>query len=585
MKKRIRNIPVIICLQLFILFGALFAHQSVKAEPGLVSISKETETKTTQHSIRKKMIIIGDSYGLGYTMDGSVDPEKEAWPVQVISRIGTPDSIALSKIGAGFVKSNEGDSFTTLLEKAWEMSDDPDSVEEIIVCGGFNDMYYPETTIYYAAQYFANSAGRLFPNAKIHIGMVSWEDNNADVESQILHNSLPAYRRTAELNGLNYISGCEYIFQNSVGAFSQDHFHPNAYGQTLLADYITRYLQNKNYYTGLKLVDGNWYWFENGVVNKDYTGLKMNEYGWWYVEGGKVNFTYNGFASNAYGWWYLEKGTIALQKNDILKGLANTDSEKEGEDAWWYVRNGKVTDAQTVAQNTYGWWFVNDGKVDFSYTGIQWNEYGWWYVKDGKVDFSYNGFASNAYGWWYLEKGTITFQKNDILKGSANLDPELAGEETWWFIVGSRVTRAETVAHNAYGWWYVNDGRVDFTYNGIGSNDYGSWYIRNGQVIFDYNGFVKCENGWWLIQNGKVDNEKEKVVYGHANILPEADAETAWWLVRDGKVTDATTVAENEYGYWYVKNGKVDFTFSNYVFINNCIWLVTNGKATLIARY
>ena len=571
-KKRIIQI---VCFIMLILFGMMFGYQNIWAE---------TDSETDQ-VIRRKMIIIGDSYGAGYTVDGSVDPETEAWPAQVISRNGTSDSIYIAKVGAGFVKSNEGESFTTLLEKAWELSDDPDSVEDLIVCGGFNDMYYNDSTIYYAAQFFANTASRLFPNARIHIGMISWEENNSVVQSQILNHALPAYRKTAELNGLHYISGCEYIYPNSMGAFSKDRFHPNAYGQTLLADYISKYLQDEDYYTGLKQDNGDWYWFDNGVINKDFTGLKMNEYGWWYVENGKVDFSYHGFAKNDYGWWYVENGTITFRKNDIIKGFANTVPEKEGEEAWWYIQSSKVLSIKTVAKNTYGWWYVQDGKVDFSYTGVQRNDNGWWYIKDGKVDFSYNGFAKNEFGWWYADKGEVTFEKNDILKGFANLDPEKEGEDDWWFIAGSRVTRAKTVAQNAYGWWYVNEGKVDFTYTGIQANEYGKWYIKDGKVDFRYNGFLYSDNTWWLVKDGKVYDEKEDIVYGEANSIPDAEQEAAWWYVREGKVTSTETVAENVYGYWYVKNGKVDFSHTGYEFINNCIWHIKDGKAVLVVRY
>lgn len=574
MRKRKRIIPLIIYLILLLLFGVFFSYQNVWAEP-----EQDSEPLS-----RRKMVIIGDSYGLGYTVDDSVDVETETWPAQVISRIGTEDSIVVAKIGAGFVKANEGESFLTLLEKAWELSDDPDSVEELIVCGGFNDKYYSDSTIFYAAQFFTNTAERLFPNARIHLGMVSWEENNSVVQSQILNNVLPAYRKTAELNGLHYISGCEYIYPNSFGAFSADHFHPNAYGQTLLADYISKYLQDENYFTGLKQEDGNWYWFENGVIDTDFTGLKMNEYGWWYVEDGKVDFSYNGFAKNDHGWWYVENGTITFRKNDIINGIANIETE-EAEEAWWYIHNSKVMNAKTIAQNKYGWWYVENGKVDFSYNGVQQNEYGWWYVEDGKVDFAYNGFAANSYGWWYAENGKVTFEKNDILRGSANVEPEKDGEDAWWFIAGSRVTRAETVAQNAYGWWYVNEGKVDFTYTGIQANEYGKWAIEDGQVDFHYNGFIYSDQNWWLVKDGKVNDAKEDIVYGEANSIPDADPEAAWWYIREGKVTNTETVAENIYGYWYVKDGKVDFSHTGYEFINNCIWHIKEGKAELVFQY
>lgn len=587
-KKRIYYIAITLML---VVLSVLFLNSRVSAEPeseeviSIPIIEEEQEQEEDQENMRIKMVVIGDSYAMGYTPDDSIDPETEAWTSQVIAQNGTQDSIIVTKIGAGFVKSNEGDSFATLLEKAWEMSDDPDSVETIVVCGGYNDMFYNSSTIYYAAQFFANTAKRLFPNAEISIGMISWHENNTEVQEQLLSNVLPAYRQCAELNGMHYIAGCEYLYQNSYGLFALDHFHPNAQGQKLLAEYITRYLQGQEYYSGLKCVDGTWYYYENGEVSEDFTGLKRNEYGWWYIQNGIVDFSYNGFAVNEEGWWYVEDGHITFHKTDILNGFANTDPKEEEEEAWWFVQGSKVTDTKTVAKNAYGWWYVNAGKVDFTYTGVQKNEYGWWYINEGKVDFQYNGFASNEYGWWYAENGKVTFEKDDIIQGFANIDTGLEGEEAWWFITGSRVTRAETVAKNAYGWWYVNAGKVDFTYTGVQKNENGWWYVNEGKVDFQYNGFASNTYGWWYIQNSKVEFIDEDIIYGNANTDPDLDGENGWWLIRDGKVVDETTVAKNAYGWWYVRNGKVDFLYSGFEFIDNCIWHIKEGKAELIVRY
>ena len=39
--------------------------------------------------------------------------------------------------------------------------------------------------------------------------------------------------------------------------------------------------------------------------------------------------------------------------------------------------------------------------------------------------------------------------------------------------------------------------------------------------------------------------------------------EYGWWYCKDGKVDFAYTgLASNEYGTWYIRNGKVDFDFT-----------------------
>ena len=233
-------------------------------------------------------------------------------------------------------------------------------------------------------------------------------------------------------------------------------------------------------------VSGWWYVLDGKVFSGDTVAKNAN--GWWAVRNGKVDFNYTGFAKNNYGWWYVEKGQVTFKKNDIIKGKANTDVNADGVDGWWYVKGSQVIKTTTVDKNAYGWWFIKDGQVDFTYNGVESNANGWWCIHKGQVDFNYTGFEKNDYGWWYIEKGQVTFKKNDIISGKANTDANAAGEDGWWLVKGSQVKNETTVAQNSYGWWYVYNGKVDFTYKGFADNDYGTWYIENGKVDFSFNG-------------------------------------------------------------------------------------------------
>ena len=52
----------------------------------------------------------------------------------------------------------------------------------------------------------------------------------------------------------------------------------------------------------------------------------------------------------------------------------------------------------------------------------------------------------------------------------------------------SKVVKETTVAQNKYGWWRVDEGKVDFTFTGLAENQYGIWYLEDGKVDFTYNG-------------------------------------------------------------------------------------------------
>ena len=134
---------------------------------------------------------------------------------------------------------------------------------------------------------------------------------------------------------------------------------------------------------------------------------------------------------------------------------------------------------------------------------MQHNEYTLFFV-----DKSYANMKCDVYekgGNYHIEMDIPGFNKNDIMNGIANTDPYTAGEDCWWLVRGSKITKESTVAQNSYGWWYVNEGRVDFGYTGIRNNSYGWWRIENGKVNFGFTGLAENEYGTWYLENGKVD--------------------------------------------------------------------------------
>ncbi|MCC8151264.1 MAG: peptidoglycan-binding protein [Lachnospiraceae bacterium] len=199
--------------------------------------------------------------------------------------------------------------------------------------------------------------------------------------------------------------------------------------------------------------------------------------------------------------------------------------------------------------STGKWEYTVNGVADTSYTGVAKNSNGWYYVKNGVVDFSYYGFSTNSNGWWYLEGGKVTFTKNSVIQDTTGA---LGTKGTWYYVVGSKVQTSFTgLANysNANGWWYIKNGKVDFTKNTVAKNKNGWWYVTGGKVQFGYTGLANYanENGWWYIQNGKV-----KFTYNG--------------------------IAKNKNGWWYVKGGKVIFSYTGYVTVASGTYYVKNGK-------
>ena len=222
-------------------------------------------------------------------------------------------------------------------------------------------------------------------------------------------------------------------------------------------------------------------------------------------------------------------------------------------------KNGFILDEDGITR------YYNADKVDTSLTDIK---------KDNRTNIWFNvvngivtpgpTIAKNAYGWWYIdEDGKVDFTANGIYKNQYG----------WWKTTDGKVTFKETgVFKNEYGWWRVKDSKVDFKANGIYKNNYGWWKTTDGKVTFKENGVFKNEYGWWKVKNSKVD-------FGYTGV---AKNDYGWWRIEKGKVNfKFTGIAKNEYGQWYIKNGKVDFKKNGKVKYNGKTYRVTNGKAKL----
>ncbi len=211
----------------------------------------------------------------------------------------------------------------------------------------------------------------------------------------------------------------------------------------------------------------------------------------------------------------------------------------------------------------------------------------------------WNGFCQDpdSGDWYYYTEGQIDTSVTEVKKGTVD---DVTG---WWNVVNGKVVRAETVAKNANGWWYIDaNGMVDFSYNGFAENENGSWYCENGAVTFtrqdilkdttgaigetgawyyvignkvqkDFTGLsnFRNENGWWYIVDGKVD-------FSHNGVDKNKNG---WWYVTEGKVRFGFTGLanyRNENGWWYIRDGAVDFSHNGVDKNKNGWYYVTGGK-------
>ncbi len=248
-------------------------------------------------------------------------------------------------------------------------------------------------------------------------------------------------------------------------------------------------------YSTLAQVNGKgaWYYVKNGKLDRSYTGLAQNEHGWFYVQKGVVNFDYSGLVSHNGGWYYVEKGCLNGNYSNLVKYNGN----------WYYVHNGKIDwSYSTLAQvNGKGAWYcVKNGKIDWSYSGLAQNEYGWFYVKSGVVDFSYTGLCRHGNSWFYVQKGALNWNYTGLCQyGGA-----------WYYVQKGVLNWNYTGLAQVNGkgaWYYVQKGVLNWNYTGLAQvNGKGAWYyVQKGVLNWNYTGLCAYGGRTWYVKNGTVD--------------------------------------------------------------------------------
>lgn len=106
--------------------------------------------------------------------------------------------------------------------------------------------------------------------------------------------------------------------------------------------------------------------------------------------------------------------------------------------------------------------------------------------------------------------------------------------------------------------------------NGIVKGPDGVWAMyKDDKVDTSYTGIAKNEYGWWRVVNGIVDFNANSIYKN----------EYGWWKCTNGKVTfDENSIYKNEYGWWKCTNSKVTFKETG-IFKNQYgKWYVVNSK-------
>ena len=266
-------------------------------------------------------------------------------------------------------------------------------------------------------------------------------------------------------------------------------------------------VNKKNTYTGLRDVDGQLKYFNNGNIDTTYTGFADYEGNRYYVSNGVVDTTYTSLILDNGNWVYVENGKV----NNDYTGLVNYEG------LWFYVDNGTIDWGYTGLADYNGiWFYVSGGIVDWNYTGLTYYNDVWFYISGGMIDWDYTGLVYYNDIWFYVSGGILDWDYIGLTSyngiwfmisgGMINWD--YAGlvyyNDMWFYVSGGTINwdYAGLIYYND-AWFYVSGGTINWTtaivdYNGA------KFYVQNGMVDWDYTGTVDYNGTTYRIVGGMV---------------------------------------------------------------------------------
>ena len=264
-------------------------------------------------------------------------------------------------------------------------------------------------------------------------------------------------------------------------------------------------VNKKNTYTGLRDVDGQLKYFNNGNIDTTYTGFADYEGSRHYVSNGVVDTTYTSLILDNGNWVYVENGKV----NNDYTGLVNYEG------LWFYVDNGTIDWGYTGLADYNGiWFYVSGGIVDWNYTGLTYYNDVWFYISGGMIDWDYTRLVYYNDIWFYVSGGILDWDYIGLTSyngiwfmisgGMINWD--YAGlvyyNDMWFYVSGGTINwdYAGLIYYND-AWFYVSGGTINWTtaivdYNGA------KFYVQNGMVDWDYTGTVNYNGSTYNVING-----------------------------------------------------------------------------------
>lgn len=233
--------------------------KDTKGREDLATAISETDTKFNNfkkevdkkfEDLKNRYVLIGDSYLEGYTPDGNI--ESFGPKLKRLLNASDDDFIIAFHGGVGFKNVDaSGKTLITLIDEAYDMTKNPETITHVIFGAGFNDQVYNVNDIQVKIIEAYNKVIEKFPKATMYLANVAsiFNSNQADVLYNLQDHVQLAYTR-ASLQGqrivdMGYIG--RYLHERSMLS-AKDGIHPVDYGQSVIASAMYYKLMGGDYF-------------------------------------------------------------------------------------------------------------------------------------------------------------------------------------------------------------------------------------------------------------------------------------------------------------------------------------------------
>ena len=235
--------------------GNVYLCKDSEGRQKIEDIRTETDNKLEafRKSLLDRYVIIGDSYLEGYTPDGHV--ESFGIKLQRMMNKSDEDWVMAYKGGTGFINKDDNKDFSTLTQEAYNKCTSPETISHVIYAGGYNDSNNTSEAIQKAVKSCYDTMHSLFPNAVMYLADIACNFKNEEVLWHLHDNVFHAFNYAGgsnlKITSLGYIGNCLH----DRGMMSSDGYHPNDWGQAIIALALSYKLRGGEYQPVGKFVD------------------------------------------------------------------------------------------------------------------------------------------------------------------------------------------------------------------------------------------------------------------------------------------------------------------------------------------